>query len=336
MALRNLSRISARGTLMQGLWLENLSLSFRSDLRIPELKSGEALVRVRLAGVCSTDLELLRGYYPFRGIPGHEFVGEVVETASNKEAASWVKSRVVGEINLACGQCDACRRGRPTHCEERRVLGILNQDGAFAEYLVLPIENLHHIPDTVSDEQAVFTEPLAAALEIQQQVHILPTDRVLVIGAGRLGQLICQTLALTACRLQVVARHPFQKELLEGRGIAIIDEEQVPSGKMDVVVEATGSPGGFQLARRAVRPRGTLVLKSTYKDEVSLNLSSIVVDEITLVGSRCGPFPPALRLLETNQVDPIPLIQKTFALIDGVNALQEAGRPGRLKILLRP
>jgi threonine dehydrogenase-like Zn-dependent dehydrogenase len=321
---------------MNGLWLENLSLSFRGDLPVPELKSGEALVRVRLAGVCSTDLELLRGYYPFRGIPGHEFVGEVIAVAPGIEAAPWMKGRVVGEINLACGQCDTCRRGHPTHCEARRVLGILNQDGAFAEYLVLPIENLHRVPETVSDEQAVFTEPLAAALEIQQQVHIQPTDRVLVIGAGRLGQLISQTLALTACNLQVVARHSFQVELLNTRGIAVIDQDRVPQGKMDVVIEATGSPGGYQLARRAVRPRGTLVLKSTYKDEVSLNLSSIVVDEITLVGSRCGPFPPALHLLEMNKVDPTALIQKAFALANGVDALREAARPGMLKILLRP
>ena len=320
---------------MQGLWLENLHLSFRNDLPVPELKSGEARVRVRLAGVCSTDLELLRGYYPFRGIPGHEFVGEVVEVAG-QEAEGWLKKRVVGEINLACGRCDACRRGHPTHCENRRVLGILNYNGVFAEYLVLPLANLHQVPEAVSDEQAVFTEPLAAALEIQQQVHIQPTERVLVVGAGRLGQLIAQTLARTPCSLQVVARYPIQRELLRQRGIGLIAEDQVSSGKMDVVVEATGSPDGFQLARRAVRPRGTLILKSTYKDAISLTLSSIVVDEITLVGSRCGPFLPALHLLETRQVDPLPLIQMTYPLTEGIKALEEAGQPGKLKILLRP
>jgi threonine dehydrogenase-like Zn-dependent dehydrogenase len=247
-----------------------------------------------------------------------------------------VNKRVVGEINFACGLCDSCRRGHPTHCENRRVLGILNQDGVFAEYMVLPLENLHLVPETVSDEQAVFTEPLAAALEIQQQVHIQPTDRVLVIGAGRLGQLISQTLALTACSLQVLARHPQQRELLERRGIAVITEDRLPSGKMDVVVEATGSPDGFQIARRAVRPRGVLVLKSTYRDLVSLNLSAVVVDEITLVGSRCGPFSPALHLLEARQVDPLPLIQMTYPLTEGVAALKEAAQPGKLKILLRP
>jgi threonine dehydrogenase-like Zn-dependent dehydrogenase len=325
-----------KGDRMRALWLENLSLSFLTDLPKPELNSGEALVRVRLAGICSTDLELLRGYYPFRGVPGHEFVGEVVETCSEQEAATWVAKRVVGEINLACGGCDACRRGNRTHCERRRVLGILDHDGAFAEYLVLPLINLHPVPDTVSDEQAVFTEPLAAALEIQQQVHILPSDMVLVIGAGRLGQIISQTLALTACNLSVVARHPFQKDLLMRREIPVVDEEQIPPGKFDIVVEATGSPGGFQLARRAVRPRGTLALKSTYKDDVTVNLSSIVVDEITLIGSRCGPFPPALHLLETRQVDLNPLIQKTYLLAEGVQALRYAAQPGVLKVLLRP
>jgi threonine dehydrogenase-like Zn-dependent dehydrogenase len=320
---------------MRGLWLENLSLTYRTDLPRPVLQAGEALVKVRLAGVCSTDLELLRGYYPFRGIPGHEFVGEVIEIASTSQSEAWLSKRVVGEINLACGKCDACSRGHPTHCENRRVLGILNHNGAFAEYLVLPLENLHQVPDTLSDEQAVFTEPLAAALEIQQQVHILPTDKVLVIGAGRLGLLIAQTLVLTACRLQVVARHPYQRKLLSDRGIAIIGEDEVPTGKIDIVVDATGSPGGFRLARQAVRPRGTLVLKSTYKDEVCLNLSSVVVDEIKLVGSRCGPFSPALHLLEAHQVDTLPLIQNTYALKEGVKALEEAAQPGRLKVLLR-
>jgi threonine dehydrogenase-like Zn-dependent dehydrogenase len=321
---------------MLGLWLENLSLSLRKDLPKPEVKPGEALVRVRMAGVCSTDLELLRGYYPFRGVPGHEFVGEVVEVADASVREHWLNHRVVGEINISCGECAACRRGHPTHCEKRRVLGILNQDGAFAENLVLPIVNLHQVTEAVSDEQAVFTEPLAAALEIQQQVHIQPTDRVLVVGAGRLGQLISQTLALCASRLQVVARHPFQRELLEGRGIEVISENQVLSGKFDIVIEATGSPDGFLLARQAVRPRGILVLKSTYKDDVKINLSSVVVDEITLVGSRCGPFPPALHLLETGQIDPLPLIQKTYPLTEGVKALKEAALPGKLKILVRP
>ncbi len=320
---------------MNGLWLENLSLSYRDDLPEPEISTGEALIQVKLAGVCSTDLELLRGYYPFCGIPGHEFVGEVVN-AAGPDAGKWQRQRVVGEINLACGECETCRQGRPTHCERRRVLGILNHNGVFAEYTVLPLENLHLVPEAVSDEQAVFTEPLAAALEIQQQVHIQPTTRVLIVGAGRLGQLIAQSLALNGCSLQVVARHPYQKDLLRRRGIDVIAEDQVPAGKMDLVVEATGSPDGFEIARKAVRPRGTLVLKSTYRDLLTVNLSSLVVDEITLVGSRCGPFPAALSLLEKKQIDPLPLIQATYSLTEGLKAFDEAGQPGVLKVLVRP
>lgn len=324
------------GENMKALWLENQSLAYRMDLTRPPLGAGEALIRLRLAGICSTDLELLRGYYPFRGIPGHEFVGEVVEVAPDVTASEWVAQRVVGEINIACGVCDACARGHPTHCRNRRVLGILNQDGAFAETLVLPVKNLHRVPETITDEQAVFTEPLAAALEIQQQVHILPTDRVLVVGAGRLGQLIAQTLALTACDLRVVVRHAQQQKLLEQRGIQAILPDQVPAGAMDIVVEASGSPSGFQLARKAVRARGCIVLKSTFKDEVTINLSSIVVDEITLIGSRCGPFPPALQLMELGKVNPLPLIQKVYPISEGIEAFRDAAQPGRLKVLLRP
>ncbi|HEX7976226.1 MAG TPA: alcohol dehydrogenase catalytic domain-containing protein [Anaerolineales bacterium] len=317
--------------MMQALWLEDQKPTFRDDVAIPELAQGEALVRLRLAGICSTDLEMIRGYYPFTGVPGHEFVGEVVQSPQDP---AWVGRRVVGEINASCGQCEACRAGRPTHCERRTVLGISNRHGVFAEYLSLPLENLHAVPDSVPDEAAVFTEPLAAALEIQQQVQILPTGRVLLVGAGRLGQLIAQTLALTGCDLTVAVRHPPQMELLAGRGIRTCSESEVPEKKMDVVVEATGSPAGFTLARRAIRPRGTLVMKSTYAGDMQVNLSSLVVDEITLVGSRCGPFPPALRLLERRQVDPIPLIQARYPLTEGLAALERATQPGVLKVLI--
>jgi 2-desacetyl-2-hydroxyethyl bacteriochlorophyllide A dehydrogenase len=315
---------------MQSLWLENQALSLREAPR-PE-KPGEALVRVRRVGVCGTDLELMRGYYPFTGIPGHEFVGEVVEAPD----PNWAGRRVVGEINVTCGKCEPCSSGRVTHCENRSVLGILNRDGAFAEYLTLPLDNLHHVPDSVPDEAAVFTEPLAAALEIQEQVHIQPTDRVLLIGAGRLGQLIAQTLTLTGCDLRVVARHPHQKSLLAERHIRLITEDDVQPRRWDVVVEATGSASGFDLARRAIRPRGTLVMKSTYKGEMSVNFSSIVVDEITIVGSRCGPFPPALRLLARGEVDPVALVTAEFSLNESLQAFEQAAQPGMLKVLVRP
>ncbi|MEJ2707080.1 MAG: alcohol dehydrogenase catalytic domain-containing protein [Anaerolineales bacterium] len=318
---------------MQAIWLENRKISFRDDLNLPEVPPGEARVRVRLAGICATDLELVRGYYPFTGVLGHEFVGEVVYAPHRPELTG---QRVVGEINAACGECTACRAGRPTHCERRTVLGILDRDGAFAEYLTLPVENLHPVPASIPDEAAVFTEPLAAALEIQEQIHIRTTDRTLLIGAGRLGQLIAQTLALTGCALQVVVRHDYQRELLASRGIATISEDQVEQDRWDVVVDATGSPEGFMQARKAVRPRGTLVLKSTYKGDMRVNFSSLVVDEITLVGSRCGPFPPALRLLANKQVDPTPLINVRFPLSQASAAFEKAAQPGVLKVLLTP
>lgn len=319
---------------MNALWLENRTLRFRDDVPLP-VRGGEALIRVRLAGVCGTDLEMVKGYYPFTGVLGHEFVGQVEEVPDAQARARWAGRRVVGEINSVCGQCGQCRAGRPTHCENRTVLGILNRDGVFAEYVSLPLENLHLVPDSVPDEAAVFTEPLAAALEIQQQVQIHPTDRVLLVGAGRLGQLIARTLALTGAEVQVVARHPLQKQLLRHCGIAVIEEAEVQPRHYDVVVEATGSPAGFDLARRAVRPRGVFVLKSTYKGELTLHLSPLVVDEITIIGSRCGPFAPALRLLEKREIDPTPLIAAEFGLKDGLRAFEEAEKRGVLKVLIR-
>ena len=318
---------------MRAIWLQNQQPSYLSDFQQPVPAPGEALVRVRLAGVCSTDLELLRGYYPFTGIPGHEFVGQVVAAPG---APTWLGQRVVGEINIACGACSPCLLGNPTHCAQRRVLGIRDWHGAFADYLVLPIQNLHLVPESVPDQAAVFTEPLAAALEILQQVAILPSYRCLVVGAGRLGQLIAQVLATAGCDLKVVARHPNQRDLLKQRRIAWISEQQVGVGTMDIVVDATGTPLGFKLARQAVRPRGTIVLKSTYQGEMLVNFSSIVVDEITLLGSRCGPFPPAIQLLSGAQVDPTLLIQAEYSLEDGVRALEYAAQPGVLKVLINP
>jgi threonine dehydrogenase-like Zn-dependent dehydrogenase len=339
---------------MRALWLENNKISLR-DVAQPH-KDNEALIKIRKAGICSTDLELVRGYYPYTGILGHEFVGEVVSltrnpspigrgepfraerSVSGDEAGRGVDvsvgDRVVGEINAVCNECEQCLNGRPTHCEDRTVLGIVNRNGTFAEYTTLPIANLHRVPDSVPDEMAVFTEPLAAALEIQQQVQINPTDRVLLVGAGRLGQLIAQTLALTGCDLRVVARHAHQQELLQRRGIQIIAEEDIKPWRWDIVVEATGSPGGFSLARQAIRPRGTLVLKSTYKGEINVNFSSVVVDEINIIGSRCGPFEPALRLMESKQVDPTVLIMDEFGLNDALKAFERAAESGVLKVLV--
>jgi threonine dehydrogenase-like Zn-dependent dehydrogenase len=324
---------------MNALWLENNKLSLR-DISQPRTPN-EALIKIRKAGICSTDLELVKGYYPYAGVIGHEFVGEVISLTptplpQGKGQRVRVGDRVVGEINAVCGQCEQCLNGRPTHCENRTVLGIVNRDGTFAEYTTLPVANLHRVPDSVSDEMAVFAEPLAAALEIREQIQVKPTDRVLLIGAGRLGQLIAQTLALTGCNLRVVARHAHQQELLRARGIRMISEEDIEPWRWDIVVEATGSPSGFSLARKAIRPRGTMVLKSTYKGEMSVNFSSIVVDEINLVGSRCGPFEPALRLMESKQVDPTVLIMEEFKLRDALKAFERAAETGVLKVLVEP
>jgi threonine dehydrogenase-like Zn-dependent dehydrogenase len=314
---------------MQAVWLEDQQLHVRNDVAVPSSPPGEALIRVLKAGICNTDIELIRGYYPFRGILGHEFVGTVAHGPEHL-----VNQRVVGEINAACGECTACRNGRPTHCANRTVLGIVNRDGAFAEYLTLPTVNLHVVPEEVSTDAATFAEPLAAALEIQQQVEIRSTDRVLVVGDGKLGQLISRTLALTGCDLMVIGRHKPKLDLLASQGIVIGEARDLSSATFDVAVECTGNPEGFTLARSALRPRGTLVLKSTYAGDLTLDASAVVVDEITMVGSRCGPFPPALELLARHQLDVEPLIQARYPLADAEAALEQAQEPGVLKVLL--
>ena len=317
---------------MKALWLEKQTLSIR-DIPRPDPPPGEALIRVKLAGICGTDLELLRGYYPFDGVPGHEFVGEV---AACQDDPAWEGARVAGDINAACHQCAACAAGRYTHCENRTVLGIRNRNGAFAEYLTLPLENLHRVPESVSDEAAVFTEPLAAALEIQEQVDLAAATRLLLVGAGRLGLIIARSLAANGHEVEVVVRRDKQRRLLSMQGLHPIEADEVVAGGYDAVIEATGSADGFALARAAVRPRGVLILKSTYRGGVEVDLSSIVVDEITVVGSRCGPFEHALTLLEKGGVDPESLIEGRFGLNEALEAFERAAGRGVLKILLAP
>ncbi len=295
----------------------------------PTPPPGEALIRVRKAGICNTDLELVRGYHDFRGTPGHEFVGVVEEGP-----ATWRGRRVCGEINAACGACEECRAGRTTHCANRTVLGIASRDGAFAGYLTLPLENLHAVPDGVCDDDAVFTEPLAAALEIQQQIQIRPADRVAVVGPGKLGTLVALTLAPTGCDLIVIGRRPESLAWLAARGIRTELAEGAAGLRADVVVEASGNSQGFALARQIVRPRGTLVLKSTYHGQTTVDLSGIVVNEIALLGSRCGPFRPALDLLARGMIDPTPLIEARYPLAEGLRAMEHAARPGARKVLL--
>ncbi len=313
---------------MQGIWLQDQRVSFRSDVPDPQPPAGEALVRVLKAGICNTDLELLRGYYPFTGILGHEFVG-VVESEG-----PWRGKRVCGEINVACGACPQCRAGRPTHCERRTTLGIHSRHGAFADYLTLPYENLQAVPASVTDDEAVFTEPLAASVEILEQVHLHPTDSVVVLGDGKLGLLCAQVIATTGCNLLAIGKHPEKLRILEARGIRTALVAEAPPFRADVVVECTGRAGGCALACQFLRPRGTLVLKSTYAGSLTVDMSRLVVDEVTLIGSRCGPFPPALDLLARKRVDVKSLIQARYPLKDGVLALERAGQPGALKVIL--
>ncbi len=300
-------------------------LKLARDYSMPRVREGESLVRVLRAGICNTDLEILRGYMSYTGVLGHEFVGVV-------ESGEMRGERVVGEINAYCGDCPTCRRGDPTHCPNRTTLGIAGRDGALAEYLTLPIRNLHLVPDAVSDSAAAFVEPLAAACEIPERVHIKPTDRVCVIGDGKLGLLAAQVLALTGCDLLAIGRHPDKLMILRMRGIATTAEADSVVGPFDVVVDCTGQASGFDLARRLTRPRGTLVLKSTFHGTQETAFAPLVVDEISIVGSRCGPFAPALRLLAQDLIDVNSLASAEFPIERGVEAFEWAARPEILKV----
>ncbi len=315
---------------MKGLQFTN-KLRYREDLPDPELREGEALLATRVAGICNTDLEIERGYFGFQGVLGHEFVATVERCPGKPE---WEGRRVVGEINAWCGECPACRRGDETHCPRRTTLGILRRDGAMATHFTLPHRVLLPVPEDMADEVAVFTEPLAAACEITNQVSIRPTDRVVILGDGKLGLLIAQVLRLTGCQLELIGRHPEKLAMIAAQGTKTwLAEEDVPAGA-DVVVEVTGNAEGFGRARSLVRPRGTLVLKSTFHGSVEVDLSMLVVDEITLVGSRCGPFGAALRLLRQGLVDVRPMIHGRYPLREGLAAFEKAKERGVLKVLL--
>lgn len=315
---------------MRALYFDGKTLRSVDDHPVPAAAPDEAVVRVRLAGVCSTDLQILAGYMGFTGVPGHEFVGEVVDGP-----ADLAGRRVVGEINYACRRCATCRQGFGRHCPHRRVMGIRGADGAFAECLAVPLTNLHVVPDAVPDEAAVFTEPLAAAFSILEQVTLGQGDDVIVLGDGKLGLLCAQVLAGTGASVTLVGKHAENLALVANRGVATtLLEAWTPAGAADCVVEATGSAGGLALAAVAVRPRGTLVLKSTVADEHRLSLAPLVINEITVVGSRCGLFPPALQALADQGVDVTPLIDATFPLANGVEAVAHAAQPGVRKVLI--
>lgn len=326
---------------MRALVLTDQGPQLYHNYPIPIPSAGEALIRVQLAGICSTDLQLLAGYKGgYRGVLGHEFVGVVIAAP---DAPAWIGRRVVGELNIGCGSCILCRQGLGKHCRQRQSLGIIGRDGAFAEYLTLPLTNLHPVPDSLPDQSAIFVEPTAAALQIREQLAVKPSSRVVILGDGRLGLLVAQVLALTGCNLTVIGRNPEKLALLTGMGFSVttylLDElpTEWPDLPIDTVVEATGSPDGFALARRFVRPGGAIVLKSTFANSLpQFDLSGLVVDEITLIGSRCGPFPPAIRLLTGGQVHVQPLIQATYPLPDGVAALAHAARKGVIKVVIAP
>lgn len=314
---------------MLGLWLEDGRLALRRDLPVPGPAAGEALVRPLLRGICSTDHQLVDGLYDFTGVPGHEFVG-IVESGPR----DLIGRTVVAEINLPCGRCAQCCAGRPKHCADRKVIGIRGRPGAFAERLAVPVANLHRVPDGVSLELAVFAEPLAAALEIQERIQLTRDDRVLVVGDGKLGQLVAQSLRPTRCRLAVLGRHPCKLEPLARIGIDTQADGEPQLAGFDVAIECTGSPAGFALARRALRPRGTLVLKSTYRGLVEVDLSALAVDEIRILGSRCGPFDKALALLDSGTLDLGYLIDCVYPLENGLAAFARSREQGVLKVLI--
>lgn len=313
---------------MQALRLAGGQIRFYDSHPDPRPAAGEVPVRVIQAGICETDLQLMRGYMGFEGILGHEFVGIAGQ-------GKFAGRRVVGEINCACGDCELCAAGLGNHCPHRSVLGILGHDGAFAEVVCVPEANLHPVPDELSDDEAVFTEPVAAALQIAEQLQLADYPQAIVLGDGRLGNLCAQVLALHGCRTTLIGKHAEKLAILDEMGIdTALLADVTPERSADLVVDCTGSPIGLPTACAFVRPRGTIVLKTTLAGDTGPNLAPLVIDEITLVGSRCGPFDAALKALAAGDVHVTPLISARFPLSDGEHALKQAAQPSQLKVLL--
>ena len=317
---------------MKALYFDG-QLSIR-DVERPKPGPEEALIEVKLAGICGTDLQILKGYSGFRGIPGHEFVGRVIECAE----AKWVGKRVVGEINVSCGECELCIWGLSRHCSKRTVMGIVNRDGAFAEYVALPTVNLHEVPEAVSDEAAVFVEPLAAAAEILEQKPIPARLRVAVLGDGNLGLLVAQVLTQAWARVTLIGKHPWKLDLAQTWDVAAthMADGRLPAASFPMVVDATGSPAGLDEAFRLVAPRGTVIMKSTFHGPARFDATKLVVDEVTLLGSRCGTFPQALQLLAKGAVKVDQLVAKTFPLAQALTAFKYVADSSCLKVLLNP
>jgi len=319
-----------------------------ANVAMPSL-NGEALIRVTLSGICNTDLEIARGYAGFEGTLGHEFVGVIENVFEGRPAAFATApsltagllkpgARVVGEINAGCGHCDLCVAGDSRHCAHRTVLGIVGRDGAHAEFLKLPLVNLLPVPDVVPDTHAVFVEPLAAACGILERASITNDSQVAVIGDGKLGLLCAQVIANTGARVTLIGKHESKLQIAQRRNVETLfaDKAKTRYREFDLVVEASGSSSGFELALGLLRPRGVLVLKSTFHGTTEMKAARIVVDEISVVGSRCGRFGPALELLKQGKIDVESLISEEFSLADGVRAMARAGEPGVMKVLLRP
>ena len=312
----------------------NEKLELKNDYPIPEPKTNEALIKVKMVGICNTDFEITKGYMGYNGILGHEFVGEVIEINGNDK--SLLNKRVVGEINLGCNDCDWCGAKLSRHCPNRSTLGIWKKDGCFAQYLTMPLENLIEIPSNVSDEEAVFTEPLAAACEILEQKHIRPDEKTVVLGDGKLGLLIALTLNAMGIDVLLVGKHQNKLDIAAAQGVAtkLLQNMEI-TPQYDVVVEATGSVSGFETSVALTKPRGTLVLKSTIATGKELNLAPIVINEITVLGSRCGQFRPALRLLQQRKIDVSPLISKIYDFDDAIEAFEANKQKDTIKILMR-
>ena len=310
-------------------------MKFVDDYPVPEPGEKEALIRVSMAGICNTDIEITRGYLGFHGVMGHEFVG-IVERAS-EHAADLINKRVVGEINCGCGACDYCRAGLQKHCPSRTTLGIRGRDGVFAEYTTLPASNLYVVPDSISDEEAIFTEPLAAAYEIQEQVEIKPTYTILVLGDGKLGLLCALALNLSGAQVTLAGKHDKKLNIAGSQHIQTVNiatDKPDKERKYDIVVEATGSVDGFETALRCIKPRGTIVLKSTTASSRKINLAPLVLDEITLIGSRCGPFKTAIEVLTQKRINVKPLISGLYTMENAQKAFEEARKTENLKILI--
>jgi threonine dehydrogenase-like Zn-dependent dehydrogenase len=307
------------------------ALELSEDYPKPAPSQGESLVRVDLAGICGTDLELARGYMEFRGVPGHEFVGHVVDS----EDSALIGRRVSGEINAGCGHCRSCAETASRHCHDRTVLGILGRDGSFAEYLCLPTRNLIPVPANISDQAAIFIEPLAAAFEIFTQIDLAANSRILVLGDGRLGAMVGLALKAEGLSALVAGHHEAKLARLGNLGLAVAAPEDLLR-EYDIVIDCTGTPAGFTQALTLVRARGTIVLKSTAAVAADLNLAPVVINEVTIIGSRCGRFHPAIEALAEGRIDPSPLIDGIYPLADGVAAFKAAAEPQNFKILIRP